>query len=230
MTKEKPILFSGEMVRAILDGRKTQTRRVIKPRPDEGWHPEVGIYNPTRVDRNGEEYPGAEVYGASDENEGQICPFGQPGHRLWVRESCWAYSGLEPFPSGFVIPPNPHMQHFYGYDDHPELQLMKDKAIVFRVPSIHMPRWASRITLEVTKVRVERVQEIDEADSMAEGIKKLTGQFEGCYVFADNPGAMSGTTAKECYQRLWDAINAKRGFGWDANPWVWVIEFRRLTL
>lgn len=200
MSKEKPILFSGEMVRAILDGRKTKTRRVIKPQPDEK----------TR------EFSSELVTEAWLAGEIPVkCPFGQPGHRLWVRESCWAYSGLEPFPSGFVVPPNPHMQHFYGYDDHPELQLMKDKAIVFRVPSIHMPRWASRITLEITKIRVERVQEITNEDAIAEGIAVRDGDL---------------MSPKEYFEVLWDKINAKRGFGWDENPWVWVIEFRRLTL
>lgn len=71
-------------------------------------------------------------------------------------------------------------------------------------------------------------QQVREQEALAEGIKAMDGQFAGCYVFADQPGAMSGTTAKECYRRLWNAINAKRGFSWESNPWVWVLDFRRV--
>src|SRR5690606_197652 len=85
--KERPIIFSAPMIRAILAGTKTQTRRAVKPQPSSEWCPKVGTYHPTMIDRYGEEYPGAEVYGASDEREGRVCPYGQPGDRLWVRET-----------------------------------------------------------------------------------------------------------------------------------------------
>ena len=91
-------------------------------------------------------------------------------------------------------------------------------------PSIHMPRWASRIDLEVVKVRVERLQDISEEDSLAEGVEALRGQFEGAFSAGKN--ALSGTTAKECYERLWNEINGPEN--WNANPWVWVVEFKRI--
>lgn len=94
-----------------------------------------------------------------------------------------------------------------------------------------MPRWASRLTLEITDLGVERVQDISKQDALAEGIEALKDQFNGCFVVAEEigkGGGMSGTTAKECFQRIWDSINAKRGYGWDVNPWVWVISFKQL--
>ncbi len=190
--KERPILFSAPMVRAILDGSKTQTRRIIKPQPF------------ARPEKRDDEYLW-DVF-AGDEQSGTIaCPFGQPGDNLWIRET-WA------------INPN------FGQDD---------REVVFRAtsqsasgwwkPSIHMPRWASRITLEITGVRVDRLQDISEADAISEGVHAGNGEFEGCYWIGK---AISGTTAKECYARLWDQINGAGS--WDVNPWVWVIEFKEV--
>ena len=166
---EKPILFSGEMVRAILDGRKTQTRRVIKP----------GLIHELR---DGEVVPCL-----------WECPYGGPGDRLWVREAFQPLSGETLFKADF--PPF---------------------AIGPWKPSIFMPRNLSRITLEVVSVRVERLQEISFDDMHAEGIvpQHIGGSHE---------------LLKQKYVRpLWDNLNAERGYGWGKNPWVWVIEFRRL--
>ena len=176
---EHPILFSTEMVRAILNGRKTQTRRVIKPQPS-------GIRLSPFVKSGIEDIHGYEIkikYHVED--------------MLWVRET-WA-----DFEGGINLPFEPIM---YKADD--------DTAKYKWRPSIYMPRWASRITLEITNVRVERVQEISEDDARQEGCKSWKG------VLGD--GEMS---AREAFIRLWNSINQKRGYGWDVNPYVWVIEF-----
>jgi len=215
--KERPILFSGEMVKAILEGRKTQTRRVVKIQPCDGWHPEVGIYAPTCIDRHGEEYPGAEVFGASDENEGRVCPYGQPGDRLWVRETLrrdpkaniWYYAAGKP-EDWVVVAPENHTESLV-WAHHKE----GDVCV-----SIHMPRWASRITLEITDVKVERVKNISEQDARDEGAGISLCEYPQ---WDGDPN---------CYRMLfrerWNNLNAKRGFGWEKNPWVWVLEFKRV--
>lgn len=179
--KERPILFSGPMVRAILAGRKTMTRRVMKPQPD------YELVRPV-VDRKT-----GEVHAYCDpEPTGLKCPYGVPGDRLWVRE-CWG-----PCEGGVC----------YRADEGPKV--VPDDGRWH--PSIHMPRWASRITLEVTDVRVERVQDITPAACASEGFD---------FVVTD------GLMPRGQFAKLWDALNSKRGFGWEANPWVWVVDFRR---
>jgi hypothetical protein len=229
---EHPILFSGEMVRAILDGRKTQTRRVAKFIPLES-----GLNLQASSLGAGDYFTGAPETGKvlrsmggscwQDRTKPLRCPYGQPGDRLWVRETwipVWhgSYEPMDGKPTEYCLIE-------YAASAHSGYHTAWDHYEGYWRPSIHMPRWASRVTLEVTGIRVERIQEISEADSLLEGVKALTGDFAGCFVVADVPGAMSGTTAKECFQRRWDLLNAKRGFGWDANPWVWVIEFKRIA-
>ncbi|MDE2107430.1 MAG: hypothetical protein KGL39_60095, partial [Patescibacteria group bacterium] len=168
-----------------------------------------------------------ERFGASDENEDYPCPYGAPGDRLWVRET-FAMVGRMDINSGEPIACGP------GEKDFPE----RDCVVAYRAnsniefcdgdgfmgemadrddmpkwrPSIHMPRWASRITLEVTGVRVERVHDICGVDALAEGVEDS-----------------DESTAPMSFAQLWDSINAERGLGWDKNPWVWVINFRRIT-
>jgi len=190
------------MVRAILDGRKTQTRRVMKPQP-ENFEPNPDENSVARVHVDGE-YVGSGV--VDDGACVHICPYGAPGERLWVRET-W-----KPDPSfGYPAETKPRDMDSRTHvlyratlaTDHP-------KAIWQRWrPSIFMPRWASRITLEITDVRVERVQSISVMDAQAEGCNG-GGQFY------------------RAYRDLWDSINAKRGFSWESNPWVWVLGFRRV--
>lgn len=190
--KERPILFSAPMVRAILDGTKTQTRRVVKPQPPAKVS---SIYLPFKQEPNNWQ-------GFAD-SDGLIhwygrCPYGQPGDRLWVREA-WRW----------VCPDDPDTA-IYRADGHAASKLppgFKWK------PSIHMPWAASRITLEITAVRVERLQAISEADAEAEGCcTPLRGHDDDF--------------ARGCYRNLWEQIN---GVGsWTANPWVWVIEFKRV--
>ena len=138
------------------------------------------------------------------------CPYGQSGDRLWVREA-WAHThdSVEACRAEFEDALGPGMNGpFYRATDEAPYTLR------WR-PSIHMPRWASRITLEVTGVRVERVQDITQEDCLAEGIAQWEEGYE--------------LTAQEVFRKGWNALNMKRGFGWDTNPWVWVVSFRRLA-
>jgi len=228
--KERPILFNGEMVMAILDGRKTQTRRVVKPQPEGVKEPEEGF---VWLGENGL-LGGRQSYMCGDPENPSVdvelwqfpvkCPYGAPGDRLWVREtfchkwdqggpvfnedgdydqSCLWYRATTPD----VIKLDEDCEEVYLKDGSPASPWL---------PSIHMPRWASRILLEITGVRVERVQEISNEDAIAEGIN--------CIWRGDNgPHEVDQT---QHVKDLWDSINAKRGFGWDVNPWVWSIEFK----
>lgn len=199
--RELPILFNGEMVRAILDGRKTQTRRVIKPQPNGTSCTDLLIKE-------------AWANGFVDVK----CPYGQTGDLLWVRET-WREMGTAQMNDG-SIPPSDG-----PWSDNQHVVYASNESWngPFR-PSIHMPRWASRITLEVTGVRVERVQEIIEADAVAEGCKSAD--------FATGRECILDATMGSYrlhFQSLWNSINVERGFGWDVNPWVWVIKFRRVN-
>ena len=211
---EKPIIFNTEMVRAILEGRKTQTRRVIKPQPDAEYSRlEVGNYHPTKIDRNGEMYPGTMIFGAYTEDGewGWKCPYGQVGDRLWVREA-WA-ADIPGCERGLSY----RSDHADPLGDGPSYPMR------WR-PSIHMPRWASRITLEIVKVRVERVQEITEEDVVREGIPCRIFS-EGMALFYYHDGGHC-TEALPVFAHLWDTLSPKHP--WESNPWVWVVEFRRI--
>jgi hypothetical protein len=219
--KERPILFSAPMVRAILDGTKTQTRRAIKPQPESEHSGEpywfVGGYRAWRI--RGCTEPTRS--GSHNEIE---CPYGQPGDRLWVRENGWE----RPERTAKMMREGADTWKPYYFDaDGLSWQDLEDfKAWRFkRRPSIHMPRRASRITLEITGVRVERLQDISEADSVAEGCtKNHNGYFWG------GPHDVSGlkqmATAQKAYRDLWESINGPGS--WEANPWVWVVSFKRL--
>ena len=197
--RERPILFSGPMVRAILEGRKTQTRRVAKPPtkavflPDDQWKIDV--------DEPGTAY--------MDDEAGRMritCPFGQPGDRLWVRETWKTCDGI-------YVPGVEFTDGSRAFPEFDDLHAMpSDHQDYSRKRSpIYMPRWASRITLEITRVRVERVQDITEADAEAEGV-----------------AASANYSARDHFGRRWSELNAPRGFGWSVNPWVWVIDFERI--
>lgn len=177
--KERPILFSAPMVRAILDGRKTMTRRVMKPQPEDcTYHHGSAVY---RVEKK--------------------CTYGVPGDLLWVRET-WA-SDVDGCPAGLSY----RADHLDPRGDGPANPMR------WR-PSIFMPRWASRLKLRITNVSVERLREITEHDAMREGVNAES--------VSTQPGIYS---YRAPFAELWDSINAGRGFGWDANPWVWVIGF-----
>ena len=205
------------MVRAILAGTKTQTRRVMRDQPSESWSP----YSYGEVHRivHGEPDPEKVIgWGPCDGDglEAYSCPYGQPGDRLWVRESVSrrpaSFLGIEAtngVENAFYRADSESVVNEHGFDYCP---WWKGKSL----PSIHMPRWASRLTLEVVSVRVERMQEISEADARAEGVRDLLTRLDTVTV----------KPSTSCFIRLWDSINAVRSFGWDANPCVWVVEFK----
>lgn len=233
MTPAKPIIFSDEMVRAIRDGRKTMTRRVAKltdaghvkePRGHRRWHP-------------------------ADPDAWLACPYGQPGDLLWVRETCRAHEltdaeaesdlyGVEDR-VGDEAPP-------YGLDgvvyraDNKFREIENSQEAAERwgalrahnngrsgwVPSIHMPRWASRITLRITSVRVERLHEITEVDASAEGV--TVEPTPAPYRDACRELVLPvPRTARGAFASLWDRLHGPGS--WEANPWLWVIGFERVT-
>jgi len=200
--KERSIIMGPESVRAILDGRKTETRRVIKPQPTDGW-PQWW-------------------HGKSYGNEAHFrrgamldyCPYGQVGDRLWVRETFYAQPGLAP-----LTEPQP----IHYALDVPDRRQVEDYDLR---PSIHMPRWASRITLEIVEVRAERLQDITEEGAIAEGVECWNGE-----VWSGKDKAFySGNELPPIrrFEAMWDSINARHGYPFFANHWMWVITFRRV--
>lgn len=213
--KERPILFQGPMVRALLAGTKTQTRRAMRIQPDGETKIHVEHFNQTVVDRYGDEQPGPEVFGAwwHDGECGLLCPYGAPGDGLWVRET-WAYhvhaQATQHDEDGPWV---------YAADGQPALQMrLCDR---WR-PSIHMPRVACRLTLDVTGVRVEQLQDISEQDALAEGIVQLHdggyGLRDGSHYHAIDP--------RQSYFSLWEAINGVGSV--ERNDWVWAVAFQRV--
>lgn len=235
---DRPILFSGPMVRAILDGHKTQTRRVMKPWPgyqSEWLTMDVLHRSPTCylavVDGDfgvQMQHPlaGQTVDGIENDSMSPLTwvrlPYA-PGERLWVREA-WrtsrAYDDLAPSEMGGEEPVNYEADgalQTWGWADHFD-------AGRFR-PGMFMPRWSSRLTLAVADVRVQRLQEISEADARAEGVLWVPGHGE--ITTADlHEGYSNYLNCVQGFEVLWDSLNAKRGYGWDANPWVCAITFK----
>ncbi len=215
------------MVRAILEGRKTQTRRIVKlPHTNP-----LGVWEPTTI---GGENGGRTAAGETVPLQGAIwhtrtgdcliSPHGQPGDRLWVRETCRA----EELDSGLDGVRYPADGAFRPIEDSLDTATQWIGLNAYRgqkgatVPAIHMPRWASRITLEITGVRVERLQSISESDARAEGVAIEEHHTRGYCAGAYRPPSI------RAFHDLWDSLNAARGHGWDVNPWVWRIEFRRM--
>jgi hypothetical protein len=225
--KERPILFSTEMVQAILEGRKSQTRRIMNPQPslfDRLW-----MWTKKKM-----------VYALPNQGEletsclgiWQVCPYGKSGDRLWVRET-WGLGAIEDTSWDHAA--------YIAYKADGKIDLPIDYKKCKRIsltsrpdlktyinhwrPSIHIPHWASRITLEVVNVRVERVRDITEDDALAEGCEPVMRDSGGVTPWG---AEIEIPCYHEGYAELWDKINAKRGYGWDANPYVWVIEFKVL--
>lgn len=206
--KERPILFGGEMVRAILEGRKTQTRRVVKPQPPEDFEaPYMGNDGKWHVCDNSPPDILRDFL--------LICPYGQIGDHLWTRENGWERP--ERTPRMMREGADTWERYYYDADGLDSQDSEDFKRCGFkRRPSIHMPRWASRIPLEITDVRVERVRDITEDDARA----------EGCSIPLEC-GAPCGSRISQ-FRSLWTKLNERRGFGWATDPWVWVISFRRI--
>jgi hypothetical protein len=218
--KERPILYSTPMVRGMLNGSKTQTRRVVKPQPinEDGsiydgkvWGPEM--YEPVAYDRHGEMVPGPEVFGIYTEDWGVKCPYGKPGDQLWVRET---WRKVEPSECGCSEACS-HGSSAYDY----RATGSGDEDTKWK-PSIHMPRRASRIQLEITGIRVERLQDISDDDALAEGV--ISYPVGNLTVFGVEGTKIEKLHPRAAYLALWDEING-RGSA-DANPWVWVVEFK----
>ncbi|HBO2932179.1 TPA: hypothetical protein ACIR1J_000406 [Pseudomonas aeruginosa] len=203
--KERPILFTGPMVRAILEGRKTVTRRVVKPQPD---------FLGSMVDPN-------TPFKTLDAGlHARItCPHGQPGDRLWVREAWAADAQVD------AIAPRDLSQGepiWYPADFSVRQTGCSMISKGRGRPSIHMPRWASRILLEITAVRIERLQDISEKQALAEGV-----ELEGEGVCWAGAAGTASDSPVESFRLLWELINGAGS--WNANPWVWVVEFKRVT-
>jgi hypothetical protein len=210
--KEHQILFSAPMVRAILDGRKCQTRRVVKL-------PKWAGANCIEVNERDMPLVVAEATGCLAE---MPCPYGLPGDRLWVREAWnWCYAAAKDA-SGKGAEDRELID--YAADGHPSVLGFKWR------PSIHMPRWASRIQLEVTAVRVERLQDISAADCIAEGVESVRNEGKYWRDYSNPDGrdcvSMTAVTPVESYKTLWESINGTGS--WAANPWVWVVEYKRV--
>ena len=238
--KERPILFSGPMVRAILDGRKTQTRRILKKQP-QSHHWEI--------------LPGYEFFskllettkglacrfshclnGREDEPLWVNCPYGKVGDRLWVRENYRLYlrgRGDSPgFDRVITYPVNITRgdctlvpSDWFDWFDSKE----KSKRSFSLRPSIHMPRFASRILLEITDIRVERLQDINEEDAQKEGVYKLWCDT-GWNRYGVDAGdiLLNNKTARGCFRMLWEWIHDEKS--WDSNPFVWVVSFKPINL
>ncbi|EOG7781624.1 TPA: hypothetical protein SHS77_004268 [Raoultella planticola] len=233
--KERGMIFNAEMVRAILDGRKKQTRRIMKVQPSEDFTPmnmalepdyKARWYTPGTADKDGYLQPAnKEVFGVANENEGYSCPFGAVGDRIWVRETfqgpLFDYEQMEAFLEDSSKFEKPEFCQYAADGGHrPEYQDADDNLRHGWRPSIHMPRWASRILLEITDVRVERLNSISQEDAQAEGLE-LTG-WRPTYSDPDSGGEVM--TPYDNFAELWSSIYGDES--WQANPWVWVIEFK----
>ena len=204
--KDRPILFSAPMVRALLNCTKSQTRRIVKPQPYF-----ISPENTPRITKA----PGLHPY--------IPCPYGQPGDRLWVRETWQGPLIDEELEEEFHQSPDYFKKpEFCAYRATDTLDAINadGEALGWR-PSIHMPRWASRILLEITAVRVERLADISKDDAMAEGIVL---QPDGGFGLADSTH-YNFSDPTDSYCSLWESINGAGA--WFANPWVWVVEFQR---
>ncbi|WFG54152.1 hypothetical protein Mx9_p45 [Myxococcus phage Mx9] len=238
--RERPILFSGAMVSAILAGRKTVTRRVLKPQPAPNSPHDGGTTWVFRADKGLHVPHGSVGHLTVEEKGGLHCPYGQPGDRLRLRET-WAL--VRP-----AITDGPYVEEWADWEgalpkEHPG----KDWVVLYRAsydgadtaeerdfrwrPSIHMPRWASRLTLEVVSVRAERLHaliDLPPEEVLAEGlVREQDGADDDPFRYRYGlPGHLTHRTGWAAFANLWERINGEAS--WDANPWVWAISFRRV--
>lgn len=234
--RERPIIFNADMVRAVLDGRKTQTRRIIKVQPESN---QLGLLRITDSAKRNDigKYHWAESNATGNHVRSKLfaCPFGAVGDHLWVKETWSAVShafdddGLMidyvPDRPAIAVHEKPFGNGYYSghaiYAADGGFTWGDDDGCVDGrscwKPSIHMPRWASRIVLEITGVRVERLNSMTESDALSEGCHGGHGSI---------PGYMYSATPHEHFHHLWESIYGADS--WQANPWVWVIEFKRV--
>ena len=203
--KERPILMNGAMVRAVLDGSKTQTRRLMKPQPvpipgepGKHWWPSNAAQSMMRVEDGFQKHPG--IFD-------DACPHGQPGDRIWVRET-FADIGCR-------------LTYRADEDDGAHCKVKR------WIPSIHMPCADSRILLQIVSVRVERLQDISDADIVAEGIdmEALAESQDRYDIVCKGSGASGRATERSAWRDLWEST----GGDWEANPWCWAITFKRVA-
>lgn len=209
--KERPIVLRSNEVPAVLEGRKTQHRTAINPQPLESWmRSEVTDWSQYYKRNRWRRLEKHLWICHPTENTEIKCPYGAPGDRLWVREALrW---------TDYLV---------YDADREPVdpdqipagIRIGRDY-----LPMTHMPRWASRITLEIENVRVERLQEISEADARAEGMRR----HDASRLWSTGADLSCFASAKEAFAHGWNSINGKRGYSWDSNPFVWAITFKKL--
>ena len=240
--KERPILFSAPMVRAILEGKKTQTRRIAKVPPAKPIvlplrHPPKhdapyfdSYCSEKKTPENTRGMSDRWCWWTADDRPDPLteirCPYGIPGDRLWVRET-WGLRNCESDPTDWerasvVGCSEDEIREQYHLDYRADWGPMQEGC--FWRPAIHMPRWASRISLDVTDVRVERLHDISEEDAKAEGVEAWMDSLKGGEHY--EPDARLGAYPVTAFSRLWKVVNGRES--WDANPWVWVVEFTRV--
>lgn len=246
--KERGMIFNGEMVRAILDGRKTQTRRIMKVQPSEDFTPmnmaletdyKARWYTPGVVDKDGYLQPvSKEVFGVSNENEGYSCPFGAVGDRIWVREAFRVHSRATDVAT-LVYKASERNSWTEQTHRVPVAVCNKPATPEKWTPSLHMPRWASRILLEITDVRVEQLNAISEEDAQSEGVhtevwdqtvvaRNYAVRDEFFQFWSDDmPHYVEmNQLYRSSFRSLWESIYGEES--WKANSWVWVISFKRV--
>lgn len=249
MTRERPIIFSGPMVQAILAGRKTQTRRIVKPSAYQLKYRRERGYQFTEEQSNNAAGSAASallsMFGRGADYD-HPCPYGKPGDRLWVRET-WrpgvSHSCTDTCDCGDVFVTyaadgkHAYFTEYAGVI--PDTWYLPQAAKRGNVSPLHMPRWASRILLEITEVRVERLQNINGEDAIAEGLSRLSKDAGRTWKFGipDRDGLPGNdddgwhwqdwsVDPREAFARIWRLIHGEGS--WQLNPWVWVIEFKRL--
>ncbi len=235
--KERPVIFSDPMIRAILAGRKTQTRRVIVAKTLLWLTDPATFYKARRDDRNGFSEPAAQHHKGAGwfwyeeeyiEEGGHVlfrCPYGQKGDRLYVRE---AYHFDKEYDAdsrmaalrASAVPPIAKVH--YAADGR------KPDWAGRRRPSIHQPKWASRILLEVQEIQVERVREMTDKDAIVEGAFEVPEDMKQNAARSAMARGQEQCGPVDYFAWLWDTINEHRGYGWEANPWVWVVKFKVL--
>lgn len=240
---ERPILFSGEMVKSILAGRKGATRRVLKPQP-------LTVYKSGVFNGDEKNFVAHCQFEDSPSDRWVRCPYGKPGDTLWVREAwrvgAWSEDGicLDYRADNFCrkewlkVPDEEQFDRLWmqSTEDAVKAELEPDECGMYFWPpgqaptrwrpAIFMPRWASRLSLNISRIRVERLQDISADDAIAEGLVSWPSEKQqGLVYYGINLADIWETDPRLTYRRLWDSINTKPGRRWDDNPWVWVIEF-----